>query len=562
MKKTERRNFIKKGILAGVGGSLASFTSDKKNDAEGNQNPQSKMGKTTGVITLLQSTDVHCQIHPHDELFWENEALTFRKAGGYAHLATVLKEIKAKNPLNTITIDTGDMFQGSELSDKTQGAALLPILNEINYDMYAPGNWEVIFYKEKMQKLLGGLNAPKLCANMFHDLGNGQKGELIFQPYHIVTKLGVKIGFLGYTDHLVPKRQPPALSKGILYTKPEDNLAYYVNVLKEQEQCDFVIILSHLGLSQQIALANNEACEGVDYIFGGDTHERIRKPIQCKYAKVVEPGAFGSFVGRLDLEVKNGEIIEETYELIEVDPTKFAADKTISKIIKENEKPYLESINTVLGYSTLPLYRNFVIENTMDTLVIQALKWKTGVDIALSNGFRFCPPRIQQKDGLVPITQGYLYDMLPIDSPVRIGKIKGEIIRPWLERELENVFAKEASRRFGGWLVKFEGMTLTFNAFEELGNKIVDVKINGEDINPEKYYTVCACEREGDPDDVLCRINNVKEAYSEKYTLHDVVKNYLAVHSPVTPTPQGNLTILDGDQKLLSQVWGVNYTFR
>lgn len=559
MKKEERRSFIKTGLLAGVGGVFTSFTTKDENIKKESKSVNKQ--NLTGTITLLQSTDVHCQIHPHDELYWENEQLTFRKSGGYAHLTTLINKIRNENP-NTITIDTGDMFQGSELSDKTQGQALLPILNEINYDLYTPGNWEVIFYKDKMQKLLGGLNAPKICANMYHDLGNGKRGELIFQPYHIATKLGVKIGFLGYTDHLVPKRQPPALSRGITYSKPEENLNYYVDVLKNQEQCDFVIILSHLGLSQQLALANLDACEGVNYIFGGDTHERIRKPIQCKYAKVVEPGAFGSFLGRLDLKVKEGKVIGERYELIEVEPKKYKADKTIAEIIAKNETPYQESIHTVLGYSTLPLYRNFVIENTMDTLVIEALKWKTGVDIALSNGFRFCPPRVPNESGLVPITQGYLFDMLPVNSPVRIGKIKGDTILPWLERELENVFAKEASNRFGGWVVKFEGMTLTFNAFNPVGQKVNEVKIGGKDINPEQYYTVCACEREGDPDDVLCRISNVKNAYSESYTLHDAVKEYLKEYSPVTPTPKGNIRILDGDQKLLSQVWGVDYTFR
>ncbi len=555
---SNRRDFLKKGVLSGlatavpISGVLASdnFPSNK----------QILLKEESGTITLLQTTDVHCQIHPHDELFWENEELTFRKAGGYAHMASVINKIRKENP-NTITIDTGDMFQGSELSDKTQGDALVPILNEINYDIYTPGNWEVIYYKQKMQKLLGGLNAPKVCANMFHDKGNGTPGEPIFQPYQTITKLGVKIGFLGYTDHLVPKRQPPALSKGIIYTKPEENIRHYIDLLRDQEQCDFVIILSHLGLSQQIALANNPKCEGIDYIFGGDTHERIRKPIQCKYAKVVEPGAFSSFVGRLDLKVKKGKIVEEKYELIEVKPDVYPADKEVAKIIKKHEKPYLDSINEVLGYSTLPLYRNFVIENTMDTLVIDALKWKTGVDIALSNGFRFCPPRTPDKNGLVPITQGYLFDMLPVNSPVRIGTIKGESIVPWLERELENVFAKDASRRFGGWVVKFRGMELEFYGFKPMGEKVAKVTIGGKPIDPEKDYTVCACEREGDPDDAICRMRNVRNTYSEKYTLHDAVREYLKEHSPVTPSPKGSLKILDGDQRLLSQVWGVDYTF-
>ncbi|MFT5885058.1 MAG: sulfur-oxidizing protein SoxB [Arcticibacterium sp.] len=557
MSDKSRRNFLKKSVLTGIAGTLPIAG---LNAAQNSTTTVEQEKKTSGTITLLQTTDVHCQIHSHDELFWENNELVFRKTGGYAHMATLINEIRKENP-NTITIDTGDMFQGSELSDKTQGDALVPILNAIDYDIYTPGNWEVIYYKKKMQKLLGGLNAPKVCANMFHDKGDGTPGESIFQPYQTFTKLGVKIGFLGYTDHLVPRRQPPALSKGIVYTEPVENIEHYVDVLRNQEQCDFVIILSHLGLSQQIALANNPKCEGIDYIFGGDTHERIRKPIQCKYAKVVEPGAFSSFVGRLDLKVKDGKITSEKYELIEVKPDKYPADKTIATIIKQYEKPYLESINTVLGYSTLPLYRNFVIENTMDTLVIDAMKWKTGVDIALSNGFRFCPPRTQNADGLVPITQGYLFDMLPVNAPVRVGKIKGEMLFPWLERELENVFAKEASRRFGGWVVKFRGMELEFYAFKPLGEKVAKVTIAGQPIDPEKYYSVCACEREGDPDDALCRMRNVKETSSMTYTLHDAVSDYLAVHSPVTPTPKGSLKILDGDPKLLSQVWGVDYQF-
>jgi sulfur-oxidizing protein SoxB len=86
---------------------------------------------------------------------------------------------------------------------------------------------------------------------------------------------GVKIGFIGYTDPLVPIRQSPNYSKGIIYTKPEENLAHYVDVLRNQEQCAYVMIVAHLGLSQQIALANMPECEGVNYILGGDTHERV-----------------------------------------------------------------------------------------------------------------------------------------------------------------------------------------------------------------------------------------------------------------------------------------------
>lgn len=165
-----------------------------------------------------------------------------------------------------------------------------------------------------MQTLLGSLNAPKVCANMYHDLGGRKRGEL-FHPYYIWHVAGIKIGFLGYTDPLVPCAPIAQLQQRNCNTKPEENIQHYVNVLKEDEQCAFVIILSHLGLSQQIALATSSECAGVDYILGGDTHERVENPIQCKYAKVVEPGAFGLFVGRLDLTVQGGKVVSSSYNL-------------------------------------------------------------------------------------------------------------------------------------------------------------------------------------------------------------------------------------------------------
>lgn len=454
------------------------------------------------------------------------------------------------------------MFQGSQLSVETTGNAIQPILNAMGYNLFLPGNWEVVYYKEAMQKLLGGLKAPKICANMYHQSNDGNKGALIFPPYYTWTVAGIKIGFVGYTDPLVPIRQSPAYSKGIMYTHPEENIASYIKILTEEEECSVVIILSHLGLSQQIALANSSVCQGVDYIFGGDTHERVRKPVQCKYTKVVEPGAFGSFVGRLDLVVENGKIINQHYSLIEVDAANYKADEKILALINNVEEPYTKTMNEIVGYSKLPLYRYFVVENTIDTLIIDALKWKVGTDIVLSNGFRFCPPnKTKDATGNIPITQSYLYDMLPVDAQVRTGKVKGFQIINWLENELNNVFAKDASKRLGGWVVKFKGMKVMFRAFNEMGKRVQSVTVNGKRIDKEKTYSVCACEREGDPTTMLCRMNNVADGKNTSYTLHDVLKEYLRVHSPVSPAPEKNAVILDAPQNLLTQVSGVDYQF-
>lgn len=562
-----RRKFIRRSLLASLGAGALPLLGANHPPLTAAEDPSTGLpppaeGPGSGRLTLLQTTDVHCQIHPHDELFWENDQMVFRQTAGYAHLATLFEQVRKRNP-HTFIVDTGDMFQGSALSVKTTGKAYLPILNALGYDLYLPGNWEVVYYKKNMQTLLGGLDAPKVCANMFHDLGNEKKGELIFPPYYTWSRLGVKIGFLGYTDPLVPLRQSPNYSKGIIYTKPEENLAYYVQVLREQEQCDLVIILAHLGLSQQIALANLPECAGVDYIFGGDTHERVRTPIVCQYAKVVEPGAFGSFVGRLDLEVVDGKIVSHDYRLMEVDPKKYPAHKNIAQLIKQQEAPYAAELNRVVGYSQVPLYRYFVIENTIDTLVLDALAWKTGVEIVLSNGFRFCPPRsTPNAQGLIPITEGFIFDMLPVDATVRQAKVTGADLRKWLEKELNNVFAKDAAKRFGGWVVKFKGMEISFYAFAEQGKRVQEVKVNGQLLDDTRQYTVAACERDGDPATMLCRIPDVREGQNLPYTLHVVLKDYLAAHSPVRPVPAGSAKALDAPAHLLTQVTGVDYVFR
>jgi sulfur-oxidizing protein SoxB len=560
--ENNRRNFLKQLSTMGASAALISAIPLVAAAEKLSANDNRIMDDKPFTISILQTTDVHCQVHPHDELFWENEKAVFRKTGGYAHLATYFKKERKKNA-DTFIIDTGDMFQGSELSVKTTGKAMVPVLNSLGYDLYLPGNWEVIYYKKAMQSLLGSLNAPKVCANMYHDLGEGKKGELIFQPYHIWTVKKVKIGFLGYTDPLVPIRQSPNYSKGIIYTKPEENLAHYVDVLRNQEQCAYVLLLSHLGLSQQIYLANLPECEGVDYILGGDTHERVRKPIVCKYSKVVEPGAFGSFVGKLELTISNGKVTEDKYSLVEVDSNQHKADKEITTLINANESVFEKNINTIIGYSTIPLYRYFVVENTIDTLILDALKWKIKeVDIVLSNGFRFCPPRTTtDHTGNIPITNGYLFDMLPVDSTIRTGTVTGKQISDWLEKELNNVFAKNAGERLGGWVIKFKGMEVCFKAYADKGQRVKQIKVKGNVIEPNKTYNICACEREGDPADMLCRMKGVANATNTAFTLHSVLTEYLAANSPVTPTAPLAAIILDAPQSLLTQVTGVDYTF-
>jgi 2',3'-cyclic-nucleotide 2'-phosphodiesterase (5'-nucleotidase family) len=414
-----------------------------------------------------------------------------------------------------------------------------------------------------MQRDLGGYDAQKVCANMFHDTGDAFHNEYIFHPYWTRSFGDFKVGFIGYNDPMTPKRQSPAYSKGIRFAKPEQNVARYVRHLRDYEKCDMVFILAHMGLAQQVDLANKPVVEGVDFILGADTHERVRKPIKGAYSKVTEPGAFGSFVARLDIIVEDGKTKDTNYELLDVDPDRYKPDPGMLALIEEQRKPYRKELDRVIGRTKSTLVRYYVLENPMDNLITDAIHWKFKPDIALSNGFRFCPPLVvDPQKGYAEITNDFLWSMLPVDSVARAGEVTGEQLWNWLEKELHNVFAKDPGQRFGGWVVRFSGMEIGFTAYRELGKRLDWIKVKGEPVDRRKIYTVVACEREGDPDDTICRIDKVANPRRLDTSLHDAIREYLSVHSPVSPKVAGREKASDVPQDLLSQLEGYDYVFR
>ena len=527
----------------------------------------------SGKFTILHTSDIHAQLHTHDEFFYENKKGVYKKRGGFGVLKTMIDTLRAEDPENTIVIDGGDCFQGGGVAAMSEGRALVPLMDRIGYDLVLPGNWEVIYGKEMMLKDLGAYKADKVCANMFHapypegasasvDKNAELKGELIFPPYWTKQVAGIKIGFIGYNDPLTPKRQSPAYSYGIAFTKPEVNVAKYIRILRDYEQCAMVFLVTHMGLAQQVDLANKPEVEGADLILGADTHERVRKPIAGKYSSVTEPGAFGSFVARLDVIVEDGKVKDSHYELLDVDPEKYPADKGMLELVEQVSAPYKEQLGKVVGSTKNTLVRYYVIENPMDNLITDAIMWKLKPDVAISNGFRFCPPIVADGKTPTPVTNDTIWSMIPVDSDAKYGEATGQQLWDWLEQELHNVFAKDPAKRFGGWIVRFKGMTANFTMHNEKGKRVNWIKIAKKPIDLTRTYLVAACEREGDPDDTLCRMEKVKNPRRANATMHNILREYFAIHSPVSPKVEGRITATDAPQDLLSQLEGYDYEFR
>ena len=565
-KNADRRSFLRNAALLGISVPVSLATSKNLSASEplsfNTSNGDDEIIQKQNEFSIFITTDLHAQIHTHDEFFWENNEAVYKKRGGLAVLKTMIDSLRKQHP-NHILYDGGDYFHGHAIASLSEGEALIPLMNAFNYDLILPGNWEVVYKKKKMLYDMGHSTAAKICANMWHKTKDADNGTMIYPPYWIKYIAGAKIGFIGYTDHLVPKRQSPAYSEGIGFTHATENVAKYVKYLKEVEGCGIIFVVTHMGLAQQVGLSNDPSVEGVDFIIGADTHERVRVPIEGKYTRVIECGAFGSFLGKLDIEVVNGKMSSYRYDLLDVDPIKYPANQAVANLVEKIAAPYRKILTEKIGSTTTPLVRYFVLETPMDNLITDAIMWKFKPDIALSNGFRFCQPlAIPKGSKEAIITKEFLWNMLPVDSTAKKGKVSGTQLLEWLEKELENAFAKDPSKRFGGWFVRFAGMEVNCTIGKPKGERVNWVKVKGQALEKNKMYDIVACEREGDPNDTLCRIEKVSNPEATTLNLHQVITDYLKIHSPVSPKIEGRTTATDQPSTLLTQLQGTSYNFR
>lgn len=484
-------------------------------------------------LTFLFFADLHAQVDEHPELFWDEDGDRIAMAGGFARVAQAIRDERAKKPEGSVfVIDGGDTFQGSKLAALTEGEALIPLLSAMGFDLAIPGNWEVAYGAERMRALLGTLPYPTIVENV----RDGASGERILPPALIREIGGVKVGFIGYTDPDVPRRQPPSFSEGLDYSGPE-NLNTLAASLRD-DGAEIVVLVSHIGLARAAKLT--ERLSGIALHLSSDTHERSFEPIDVGGVWVVEPGAFGSFMGKLELTLKGDEIASRSWELIPLEASRYGEAEDVLALAEAAAAPHREALDRVLGEVGETMARYDVVETTIDNLLADALRASTGTEIALSNGFRFGTPLLPG-----PFTEADLYNLYPITMPVKTGEVEGRRLRAFFEQELENVFSADPERRFGGWVTRLSGVEMSFRAFAPKGERIVSILINGEPLDPDRVYTVTACEREGDAFDTLCRIPKVMNPTIHEIDAHEAVRGYLRNERVLRAPARDRVTALD-----------------
>lgn len=483
-------------------------------------------------ITLLYIADLHAQLEPHAEFFWHRGQTETAMAGGVARIATAVDAIRRERPGRVLFMDAGDTIQGSAAAAWTEGRAVVAPLNALKLDLGVPGNWEVVYGADALKQRAGEFRHPLVAAN----IREASSGKRLFPPYLVKAVDGVRVGIIGFTDPDVPRRQPPGYSKGLIY---DDSgvLPALVDRLRREEKVDVVVLMTHVGLPKSIGLA--ETLKGVDFVLSGDTHERTYEPVVRGKTWVVEPGSFGSFLGRLDITVQGGKVVDRKWDLIELKADRFAEDPAVKQVVDETLAPLRPRLDAVIGQTDTPLMRYNVVETDLDDVLSDALREATGTEIALSNGFRFATPK-----RVGPVRESDLWDWFPITTKLKVGKVTGRQLRAFWENEAEHVFSRDPEKLFGGWLPRPSGMTVRLVAGAPTGRRVVEIRVDGAPLEDDREYTMTACEREGDRPDMLCRIPHVKDPRVLDIDAHAAVRRYLARHSPLS-APTGKRVVAE-----------------
>ncbi len=480
----------------------------------------------TKKFSIAFVNDIHAQLEPHPELFWQgDESERVHNAGGLSRIATAFKQLEAQRPHGMLKIDGGDTFQGSGPGAWTQGEVMVRPLNALGFDLAIPGNWSVAYGAKQLQTLSEKVNYPMIAANIF----DAKTGERSFRPYLVKEVNGVKIGVLGFTDPDVPSRQPPHMSEGLNFQAAKV-LQPLIDELRNEEKVDVVVLVTHIGLHKAVPLTRQ--LRGVDISLSADTHERTYEPIEVGDVWVVEAGAFGSLVGVMDITMSEGKIVDRQWELIELREDKFAEDEQVKKIVDEVLAPHRERMNREIGHTDIWLERYNVMSTSMDRLIADAVKESAGTDIALSNGFRFSPPTAPG-----PITEADLWNWLPLNLEIKVGKAYGQQLIDYWESEFENVFSKDPLRMYGGWLARpSTNMNVQFDSTAKANERLRSLEIDGEPVDPEKSYSLAAGARKGQPEDQIHRVKRCHVTKQIEQTTHDAVRDYLANQGDVKDT--------------------------
>ncbi|MGE5313989.1 MAG: bifunctional metallophosphatase/5'-nucleotidase [Acidobacteriota bacterium] len=478
-----------------------------------------------GMLTIVQLNDSHAYIDLHQELFWEGGRAVYRKAGGYARIAAVVGQIRKEQPDRVVFCDCGDTLHGTYAAVKTKGAALVPILNALQFDAMS-AHWEFGFGPAVLQQRTHELSYPMLASNVYEKA----TGKPVFPSYIVKDIGGLRIGITGIASNIVDKTMPPSYSEGMYFTLGRDELPPVVDALRTREKADLILLISHLGLPQDVKLLSE--VEGVDVCLSGHTHHRLERPMLAGKTILIQSGCHGSFLGRLDLKMEQGRIAGCRHALIEVEEA-IAPDPDIAAMAREALAPYRDELSEIVGETATALNRGTMLEATMDNLLLESIREITHAQAAFSNGWRYGAPVIPG-----PVTVNDLYNMIPMDPVISTVELTGEEIRAMLEENLERTFSCDAYRQMGGYVKRCLGLRVFFKIENPSGMRIQKIFIGDKELNPSGIYDAAYVTVQGVPS------NYGRNRSDHSEHIVGAIRKYLNNRVPVHAELKGTFTAI------------------
>ncbi|TMV09731.1 thiosulfohydrolase SoxB [Ruegeria sediminis] len=456
----------------------------------------------------------------HDD--FSSLAKAYGRVGGMDRVATVINAIRADRP-DALLLDGGDTWHGSYTCYHTAGQDMVNVMNALKPDAMT-FHWEFTLGSDRVNEIVEGLPYAALGQNIF-DAEWDEPAEL-FKPYKFFERGGAKIAVIGQAFPYMPIANPNWMFPEYSFGIRDENMQSMVDEVRS-EGADVVVVLSHNGFDVDKKMAGK--VQGIDVILSGHTHDALPEPVLVGKTHIIASGSNGKFVSRVDLDVRDGQMMGLRHKLIPIFSDVIAPDPAMTALIKEQRAPYAAELAEVIGRTDTLLYRRGNFNGTWDDLICDALISEREADIAMSPGVRWGPSLVPGDD----ITREDIWNVTSMTyGQAYRTEMTGEFIKVILEDVADNIFNPDPYYQQGGDMVRIGGMGYRIDINRPQGERISDMTLlrTGEAIDPAKSYVVAGWA-------------SVNEG-TEGPMIWDVVESHVRKLGTVTVNPNNSVNVV------------------
>jgi sulfur-oxidizing protein SoxB len=425
--------------------------------------------------------------HAFTPLDFENAARAYGKVGGFAHLATLVKRVRAQRP-GALLLDGGDSWQGSATSLWTKGQDMIDANKLLGVDIMT-GHWEFTYGAARVQEAIKKDFAGRL-EFLAQNVRTADFGDPVFKPYVMRELNGVPVAIIGQAFPYTPIANPRYFVAEWTFGIQEESLQKAVSEARAKG-AQAVVLLSHNGMDVDLKLASRVT--GIDAILGGHTHDAVPEPVMIKNAAgstlVTNAGSNGKFLAVLDLDVRGGAVTGHNYRLLPVFSNLLEPDREMSALIAKHRAPYQAKLAEKLAVSEALLYRRGNFTGTFDQVILDALMAVKDAEIAFTPGFRWGTTLLPGE----AITLEHVMGQTAITYPyTTVNALTGEAIKSILEDVCDNLFNPDPYYQQGGDMVRVGGLQFTCEPAQKIGQRIGGMTLKGKPIEAKKQYKVAS----------------------------------------------------------------------